>query len=269
MILDTKIPAFLERGKTKAEMAAWLKEKGLPGEVHELPGHDHLVVVIGCPAPQYVAALANDVTQAITTHLPEGLHDFGPRGLGGGDWDLTADEARVFLSKILNPAQPTPELVRIFREARERRTPALNEHEIRIIESGDLLDAVHTYGIRTNASPVVVRRVVLGKWRELKGLPAPTVKFFGQYDEAELPLKRGMMVTIRKGTVIHTTDAKHRTKVATRTYKVKIDHILPGVMRHINYHQETVDFQNPTVRWVGTGGFWYEVDINDVPEAVL
>jgi hypothetical protein len=146
--------------------------------------------------------------------------------------------------------------------------PALNEHELRIIESGDLLDALHTFMVRTGVSPVVGRRVVYGKWRELKGLPAPTVKFFGQFDESELPVKKGMMVTIRKGTVIHTTDAKQRQKIATKTYKVKIDHTLPGVTRHINYHQETVDFQNPRVRWVGTGGFWYDVDINEIPEAL-
>lgn len=155
-----------------------------------------------------------------------------------------------------------------YRDADGVSEPALNDYERSLIEGGDLLEVLHIFMTRTKTSAVVARRVVYGKWRELQGLPEPTVKFFGQFEESELPIKPGMMITIRKGTVIQTTDAKQREKIATKTYKVRVHHILVGVTRHLNYHREVVDFQNPRIRWVGTGGYWYDADINDIPEAL-
>lgn len=143
----------------------------------------------------------------------------------------------------------------------------LNDYEARRIEAGDLLDAIHSYKHRTGATMAQARRVVYAKWREVKGFPEPAVKFFGYYDDDELPIKPGMMVTIRKGTIIHTT-AQQGPKIASRTYKVKVNHLLNGVTRHRDHRDDVVDFQNPRVRWVGTGGYWYDADINDVPEAV-
>jgi hypothetical protein len=147
-------------------------------------------------------------------------------------------------------------------------TPApLSDYETRRVESGDVSDALYTYQHRVGCTSTVARRVVFAKWREFKDLPEPTVKFFGNYDTAELPIKPGMTVTIKKGTMVKTVGRE--PKPAGRTYKVKVNHILSGVTRHRNHREDEVDFQNPKVVWAGPGGYWSEVDINDIPEAVL
>lgn len=33
------------------------------------------------------------------------------------------------------------------------------------------------------------------------------------------------------------------------------------------YEEVRTPIDNPTVRWPGEGGYWFEVDINDIPEA--
>lgn len=79
----------------------------------------------------------------------------------------------------------------------------------------------------------------------------------------DLPIKRGHQVTIPKGAVIH--NLHKGTYVAGRTYKVKVDHVLSGHRSHDNNGEDI--HHPPKVRWPGTGGYWSEVDINDVPEA--
>lgn len=92
-----------------------------------------------------------------------------------------------------------------------------------------------------------------------------TAKFQGYCDK--LPVADGDVVTILKGTRIKTTHPSKKEKVANRTYKVKVHHVLPGMDAHLSYRKETVSAVNPSVRWAGEGGYWHEVDINDVPEA--
>lgn len=87
------------------------------------------------------------------------------------------------------------------------------------------------------------------------------MKYVGYHDDKDLPLKAGDIVTIRKGVTIFTTHPDGRGKVAGRTYKIKIDHVLWGCTRDGEH------YRNPSVRWPGSGGYWNEVDINDVPEA--
>lgn len=88
-----------------------------------------------------------------------------------------------------------------------------------------------------------------------------TKRIEGTYDLTTLPFKRGDYVTIPKGTVIHTTSPIGE-KVAGRTLKVKIAHIYNGYPACGG-----TPGRNPVVEWVGAGGYWHRVDINDVPEA--
>lgn len=79
----------------------------------------------------------------------------------------------------------------------------------------------------------------------------------------DMPIKRGDRVTILKGAVIH--NLHKGTYVAGRTYKVKAHHILSGYRSHGDNGEDI--HHSPKVRWPGAGGYWSEVDINDVPEA--
>jgi hypothetical protein len=95
--------------------------------------------------------------------------------------------------------------------------------------------------------------------------------FLGFTPDSLLPVKRGDTVTIKKGVKI-----RHRGEIKTagRTYKVVIHHILNGITHadgdreYARRHGRTATDQNPTVCFAGTGGYWSEVDINDIPEAL-
>lgn len=81
-------------------------------------------------------------------------------------------------------------------------------------------------------------------------------RFEGYHSQDKLPIKRGDAVTIVKGTTIV---YRGKTIKAGRTYRVKVDHVLPGT------HSRTIT--NPSVRWAGRSGYWCEADINQIPEA--
>jgi hypothetical protein len=54
-------------------------------------------------------------------------------------------------------------------------------------------------------------------------------------------------------------------KPAGRSFTIKVAHILQGAEYDDGPDGPTVF--NPKVCWAGTGGYWAEVDINDVLEA--
>lgn len=101
--------------------------------------------------------------------------------------------------------------------------------------------------------------------------------FEGYKEDENLPIRKGQIVTIKKGTVIRTMhpDPAKKTKIAGRTYKVKVHHVLNGMSEHKHvwdqearcYADSYIPINNPSVRWPGEGGYWFEVDINDIPEA--
>lgn len=99
------------------------------------------------------------------------------------------------------------------------------------------------------------------------------MKYVGFHEPSELPIKRGDMVTIRKGVIIKTVGRD--LKLAGKTYKVKVDHILPGSSNteHVwdegsrSYKQVLIPLTSPLVVWAGPGGYWSHVDINEIPEA--
>lgn len=146
-------------------------------------------------------------------------------------------------------------------------TPApLSDYETRRLESGDFSDAIYTYKSRTASTLAVARRVVYEKFQVLNGRPLSTKKFVGYHEDSELPVKKGMIVTIKKGTLV--TTIGHGSKPAGKTYKIQIDHILNGSFRYRGHRNEAIETTNPKVRWPGPGGYWSDADINDIPEAV-
>lgn len=83
---------------------------------------------------------------------------------------------------------------------------------------------------------------------------------------SELPVAKGQVVTIPKGTVIQHTGSGP-AKVARRTYKVTVHHTCSGIGAYQDYHMGgVVRPSNPKVVWLGAGNYWHEVDINDIPE---
>ena len=96
-------------------------------------------------------------------------------------------------------------------------------------------------------------------------------RFEGFHETGALPVKRGDTVTILKGTTIHTTMPRpeDRTRVARKTYKIRVDHVLNGTSdtRLVDGVCVATPTSSPSVRWPGVGGYWHEVDINDIPEA--
>lgn len=89
--------------------------------------------------------------------------------------------------------------------------------------------------------------------------------FLGYHEDEDMPVKRGDMVTIVKGTMVKTVGKA--PKPAGRTYQVKVDHTLCGSARYRNHREEVFEMTNPKVCWPGPGGYWSEADLNDIPEA--
>ncbi len=106
-------------------------------------------------------------------------------------------------------------------------------------------------------------------------------KYIGYHEDNELPIKRGDVVTIPKGTTVRTMHPSRKLYVTKRSQKVTVDHILNGIglpeghprcdefYRAFHDHETsaTRQIRNPSIRWPGTGGYWCEADINDVLEA--
>jgi hypothetical protein len=84
--------------------------------------------------------------------------------------------------------------------------------------------------------------------------------FLGYFKDEDMPVVRGDIVTIKKGTVVKTVGRE--PKPAGKTYHVKVHHLLPGCAQ---WGREPA--HNPKVCWAGPGGYWSEVELNDVPEA--
>lgn len=98
-------------------------------------------------------------------------------------------------------------------------------------------------------------------------------RFEGFHSDDKLPIKKGDVITILKGAFIKTMKPSPTggfvKKTAGRTYKVTVDHVLPGRNRPVGQpgHDGSYPVESPSVRWAGTGGYWYEVDLNEIPEA--
>lgn len=106
-----------------------------------------------------------------------------------------------------------------------------------------------------------------------------TKRFEGFHEHHTLPIEKGDLVTIPKGTMVCSTKPG-ANKPASRTYTVKVFRMSTGASdtkHEVIYPEDgskpftktvTVPFENPKVVWVGSGGYWHEADINDIPEAL-
>lgn len=95
-------------------------------------------------------------------------------------------------------------------------------------------------------------------------MPKIGEKFLGHC--VDLPVQAGDRVRVKKGTKIRVT--YHGVKIAGRNQVVRVDHVLNGSTDVAMWSRDgaTEDryIANPSIRWAGSGGYWHEVDINDV-----
>ena len=95
-------------------------------------------------------------------------------------------------------------------------------------------------------------------WMEANG--KKSLRFVGPYGDVKSAFRRGQTVTIPKGTPIHRPTFPGETHiVAGRTYSVVLHDAYIGFVEPGN-----MNVHNPRLTWPGTGGYWYEVDPNDI-----
>ena len=93
-------------------------------------------------------------------------------------------------------------------------------------------------------------------------------KFIGYCEK--LPIMSGDKVTIKKRVIVR---SRGENKPAGRTFTVQVHHVLNGYkpdaaeIAYQERHGNTAVGWNPKVVWPGSGGYWCEVDMNDIPEA--
>jgi len=108
-----------------------------------------------------------------------------------------------------------------------------------------------------------------GAFCPLERAVGDTMKFVGYV--VKLPIQSGDEITIRKGALVW---SRGEVKPAGRTFKVKVHHVLNGYgydaaeqAYQERHGREPAKAVNPKVVWAGSGGYWCEVDMNDIPEA--
>lgn len=140
----------------------------------------------------------------------------------------------------------------------------LHPHHEEQILAGDWHDVIYALGLQTG-NPEGAKKFVYDMAVDLGMLTRNAVKRHMGRCEV-LPIRPGQKVTIKKGTIVRSLGPAG-IHPAARTYTVVAHSVDNGVHRHRNYHNELVDTVNPKIVWVGSGGYWCDVDINDVPEA--
>lgn len=142
----------------------------------------------------------------------------------------------------------------------------LNDYEERELFRNDFNSAMSSFELRTKCTYNEAKHVVLAIALNFGLISRESVKtFMGHCKDQDLPIKPGMTVTIKKGVLVKTVGKPPH--LAGKTYKVKVHHLLPGSNQYRDYHGDISAAQNPKIVWPGPGGYWSEVDINDIPEA--
>ena len=119
------------------------------------------------------------------------------------------------------------------------------------------------------------------------------MKYIGFHDTKDLPFKKGQTVVIPAGVVVRSTNPSARERVTKRKQTIKVNHLMNG--REVDdrdfkrYWPDATPYksyerfmesnsgkkystgiwhvlENPSVVWPGSGGYWCEVDINDILE---
>jgi hypothetical protein len=92
--------------------------------------------------------------------------------------------------------------------------------------------------------------------------------YLGPQVESELPVRRGMEVTILKGTEVKVVGKPLR--LAGKTYKIKVDHVAVGSCFYVTEDWKGKVYHRPEptqVVWAGPGGYWSRSNLSDIPEA--
>ncbi len=108
----------------------------------------------------------------------------------------------------------------------------------------------------------------------------------------EINYKKGERVKIRSGATIRSTYPGRKQKTASRTQVVTVHHTLPrqtvSISEALNefrdrfdaallarfdqwrlnnapeFYRERAQIEGPKVCWVGTGGYWHEVSVDEI-----
>jgi hypothetical protein len=78
----------------------------------------------------------------------------------------------------------------------------------------------------------------------------------------KMPFRQGNRIRIPAGTVVDSTHPRRKRFTLTRAHTIVVNHTLPGIG-----YPDSLDRKSPRVCWPGTGGYWCEVDINDLVDA--
>lgn len=89
--------------------------------------------------------------------------------------------------------------------------------------------------------------------------------FLGYLPDEMMPVKKDQEVTIPKGALIM---HRGKTTLNARTRKVKVHHTISGANFYRDHHNTLHTITTPKIVWPGSGGYWSEVDMNEIPEIV-
>lgn len=93
-------------------------------------------------------------------------------------------------------------------------------------------------------------------------------RYLGYHKDEYLPVEAGSSVVIPKGCPITSTHPQKGNYKAGRTYEVEVYRVLNGTS--VTCHgtgsgkYAQIHLANPSIRWIGTGSYWFEADINDL-----
>ncbi len=118
------------------------------------------------------------------------------------------------------------------------------------------------------------------------------MKYLGYHSESSLPIRKGDRIIIPAGTRVKTMHPSRNEFTVKRKMTVTVHHTMSGMnisepewekdfrykfpnaplieqkpYANIDYVERIRAVKNPSICWAGSGGYWNEVDINDVLEA--
>lgn len=89
--------------------------------------------------------------------------------------------------------------------------------------------------------------------------------YSGYYEHArraDFPVQAGQEVVVPRGAVVRSTHPKNKKRVCKRAQKIKVHSVGWGMER------DGKAVCNPEITWVGAGGYWCWVDVNEVLEGM-
>jgi hypothetical protein len=109
------------------------------------------------------------------------------------------------------------------------------------------------------------------------------MKYLGYCKDQVHPFQKGEEIIIPKGTIVKSMNPSKREYTLKRNQKIKIAHLRSGMdcpeYHYKRYYSEKqyptkevngekrYCIANPGVSWAGGGGYWCEVDVNDLLKA--